>query len=246
MLLLASLRPDVHTSLFQLMLTASGLRSGVWERVDLLIPMLPYARSDRTEVASAAIGRDVFLAAIVGAGVDRVWTLDAHISTQQQTPPHLVSLPTYEILTAAVLRYHPTVQTIVLPDRGAADRLGLGVVGTRVIVLDKQRLSDSEVEVSPHSDTTPSGLTVIIDDALFTGATHAAAATLVRRLGSGDVHLAVTHALPDGGAMARLERAGVKSVLHLGTSSVPVAHAHLTIRLVRWSEQLGIRSATAG
>ena len=242
-LMIASMRDDVHVGLLIAAQIAAGLQKQGVREISLLVPLLPYARSDRPASDLAARGIDVFVETLLRAGITTVITLDLHSPPQGELEEALVSLPTVDPLMRAVTAAQVVATTVILPDRGALARVGDDLAAFTIVTVDKQRISDSEVAITFVGDARIVGSVLIFDDALFTGMTHAAVAARAIQLGASEVHLAVTHALPTPGALDALASAGVSSLTHLATTPWQ-NRSPLTVRSTRWSERIDLQVFT--
>jgi ribose-phosphate pyrophosphokinase len=241
-LLVASMRHDVHAALFRIMMISTGLASQGVESIELMVPLLPYARSDRSPARHAARGIDVFVAALGHAGIDRVITLDLHSLPTGEVANALRSIPSLDALIKSVRERGLRPLTVILPDEGALNRVGSDLPFKQVLSVKKQRFSDDNVSIRFEGDAKIEGSVLILDDALFTGATHSAVAEEALRLGATEVHLAVTHAMPQPHALELLARAGVTTLTHLMTTQWSGDHAQLNVQGFAWSERLQIES----
>jgi len=234
-LLVSGTAADVHAAMFRTMLLAGGLRRQGVQQVDLVIPLLPYARSDRRPVNEAARGRDVYVEALRHSGIDRVYTLDLHSPPGRRIAQTVRSVPTVEFLIQAISDRGIVPDTVVLPDRGALRRASHLLTGCHVVAVEKQRVSDDQVTISLAAQLDLGERILILDDALFSGATHSAVAELALRLGAKTIHLAVTHASPNADTMNRLARSGIVTLTHLGTTAWRPETSQLDVRQYPWS-----------
>lgn len=238
-LLVAKLAPGDHDGIYSTILVANGLVDGGCGDVDLLTPYLPYSRSDRATAPLEPVGRDVIVATLRSAGLRRIFALDLHGGDQADLTHGLSSVPTSHLLLEEARRLAADA-TIVLPDPGADQRLGpaLRASGVRPLSFHKVRVDDSRV-VTEAADGPPAGAAgtaVILDDALFTGATHSSVASKLRAMGFDAVHLVVTHAFPGPETFGALRDSGVSSLSHCDTSGRHEGEAEIPVRTLAWVE----------
>jgi phosphoribosylpyrophosphate synthetase len=244
-LLVASMRDDVHAALFRTMMLVESLVRGGARSIELLVPLLPYARSDRRPAPHAVPGREVFLAALLNSGLRRIVTLDLHSPAPRRYRRRLKSVsPLDAMLSHLDIRGYPP-SSIVLPDHGAYIRVGHRLKNAEFVLMEKRRMGDDRVSLLFAGTTSLTGNVMIIDDALFTGATHVAAVREARRLGADEVHLTVTHAMPQASTLDRLADAGLASLTHFGTTSWRGSHRLLEVRELHWAHGIAICNEAA-
>ena len=222
-LLVARFRPQVQDRLIRSLLILRGLRLAGAARIILLAPLLPYARSDRAEHENQVAGSTLVQELLRFAGVDRMITFEQHTSDAVESG-WLVSIDTSEILLSRLLeraRAADDEVRVVLPDQGAADRYAgvLDSMGVRGFMIPKLRLSDSSVRLDFSAVTESPKSVIVLDDAVFTGGTHAAVASHLRSTGTTEVHLAVTHLAAGPSTLRSLASSGIAAVSHFSTCS---------------------------
>lgn len=206
-----------NPKLVPLLLACDAWRRAGARRLVLVAPYLSYLRQDAVFAPGQSLSRDV-LGALLGPRFDRIVTVDPHLhrtpdlSASWSTPVTVLSAA--PILAAALPDLAAPV--VVGPDEEAnawASALARAL-GAPHITLRKQRRGDRDVRL-----TLPDGLAidgrpvVAADDVCSTGVTLERAILRLREAGAASVDLAITHALFDEEALARLRRAGARRIV---------------------------------
>ena len=209
--------------LVELLLLADALRRAGAASVSAVIPYFAYARQERRSRRGEALGGRVVAELIDQGRFASIVAVDLHAAALEgffETP--LEHLSAVSLLAAAVRTIVPRDAVIVAPDLGAvklaseyAKHLDLPTA-----VVQKQRLSGSEVAAVAVLGDVRGKVPVIVDDMVSTGATICAAAAALGAHGAtGDFTVVATHGLLVGDARERMARAGVKRLVT--TDSVP-------------------------
>lgn len=220
-----------NPKLMPLLLACDALRRAGARRLVLVAPYLSYLRQDAVFAPGQSLSRDV-LGDLLGRRFDRILTVDPHLhrtadlSTGWNTAVTVLSAA--PVLAAALGEVRAPV--VIGPDEEAgAWAAALAVaLGAPHLTFLKRRHGDRDVSL-----TLPDGLaiagrsTVLVDDVCSTGVTLEQAALRLREAGAGSVDIAVTHALFDDEAHARLRRAGVRRIVSSDSCRHPTNAAPL-------------------
>lgn len=205
--------PDAK--LFETLLAADALRRAGARRVTLVAPYLPYMRQDAVFHPGEPVSQRV-LAAVVGRAFDRVLTVEAHLhrtaSLDEIFPCPATSLSAAPAIAAWLRRAAPDA-LVVGPDsesRPWVERIA-ALAGVGALVGEKHRLGDRRVRIELPA-LPACRRAVLIDDVATSGATLRTAARALRRAGVGRVDAVVVHAVFAPGALASIERAGVRVI----------------------------------
>jgi ribose-phosphate pyrophosphokinase len=223
-------RPD--QKLIHLTLAADALRRAGAAAVTLVAPYLAYMRQDALfkagqPISQRAIGR------LLGSLFDRVLTVEAHLhrvkSLNEVVPSRLESRSLSAApMIADWLRKKAANSLLLGPDQESSrwiEEIGARS-GMKNTVGIKHRLSDRKVRVKIES---VHGLTraVIVDDIASSGATLAETAHALRNKGIRDLSAVIIHPIFAVGALSRIRRAGVETIVSCDT----VAHPTNRIRV---------------
>lgn len=223
-------QPDGKT--LPLLFAADAARELGASRVGLVAPYLAYMRQDHRFNPGEAITSRSY-ARLLSASLDFLVTVDPHLHRWR----HLGEI--YPIRTQAVaaapmiarwLRSHVDHPLVIGPDQESGQWVAevARLTDAPWTVLGKTRLGDRDVQVTladggPWPGRTP----VLLDDIISTGQTLVAATTALKQAGMAAPLCIGVHALFDGGALQRLQDAGVTRVVTCDT----ISHASNAIRL---------------
>jgi ribose-phosphate pyrophosphokinase len=188
-----------------------------------VIPYYGYARKDRKDEGRVPISAKVVANTLVGAGADRVLTLDMHAAQIQgfyDIPvDHLYAKP---VLMNAVKRLAIENPVVVTPDVGGIKmaRAWAKVLAADLAIVDKRRISGAEIAVEHVIGQVDQRNVIIVDDMISTGGSISEAARILRKNGARQIVIAATHAVLCGPAVERLDGAPIDKILI--TDSIPL------------------------
>lgn len=211
--------------MIHLSLAADALRRAGATRLTLVAPYLAYMRQDDVfkpgqPISQRAIGR------LLGGLFDRVLTVEAHLHRVKRLAEVVPSRLESRSLSAAPviadwLRKKAANTLLVGPDQESGrwiEEIGRRA-GMKTTVGIKHRLGDRRVRVE-IANTHSLHRAVIVDDIASSGATLAETARALRRKGIRAVSAVIIHAIFAPGALSRIRRAGIASIVSCDT----VAH----------------------
>ena len=208
--------PPVNDSLMELLLLVDTVRRASASRVTAVIPYYGYARKDRKDEGRVPISAKVVANTITRCGADRVLTIDMHAAQIQgfyDIPvDHLYAKP---VLLKALQAMKIAVPVVVTPDVGGIKmaRAYAKALAADLAIVDKRRVSGSEIAVEHLIGEVEGRNVLIVDDMISTGGSISEAATIVRSHGAKTIVLAVTHAVLCGPAVERLEACPADTIL---------------------------------
>jgi ribose-phosphate pyrophosphokinase len=214
--------PDVNKNWVELLLLLDCLRRSSAGRITAVMPYYGYARKDRKDEGRVPISAKVVANTLVASGADRVLTLDMHAAQIQgfyDIPvDHLYAKP---VLLSAVRKLGVDRPVIVTPDVGGTKmaRAYAKMLEADLAIIDKRRISGSEIAVERVIGDVDGRNVIIVDDMISTGGSICEAARVLRENGAREIVIAVTHAVLCGPAVERLDAAPVDKILI--TDSVP-------------------------
>jgi len=236
--------PPQNENLMELLIMIDALRRASADRVTAVIPYYGYARQDRKHEGRVPITAKLVANLITTAGANRVLTMDLHATQIQgffDIPlDHLYGTP----VLAAHIRGRMTTDVVaVAPDPGSiklanafAKRLGAGLA-----LVEKRRISDSEVVAGNVVGDIEGKNVVIVDDMISTGGSMAEAIKMAKKFGANKVIAAATHAVFLDGTIERLAAASPDELVV--TDTIPLrgdpARAGLTFEVLTVAPLLG-------
>jgi len=214
----------VNDTLMELLIFIDCARRASAERITAVIPYFGYARQDRKDEGRVPITAKLAANLIATAGADRVLTIDLHAAQIQG----FFDIPVDNLYAEPVLsRYYSSMDltnlVLVSPDVGNTKRARAYAqrLGGELAVIDKRRVSGSDIEVGRIIGDVKDRAVLMMDDMIATAGTIAAAARLCRESGALSVHVGATHAVLAGPAIERLREAPVDEVVV--TDTIPVS-----------------------
>ena len=214
----------VHQNLMELLIFIDCARRASAQRVTAVIPYYGYARQDRKDEGRVPITAKLTANMITTAGADRVLTLDLHAAQVQG----FFDIPVDNLTAEPVLSRHYSrmkLENVVLvsPDVGSTKRARLYAqrLGAELAVIDKRRVSGSEVAVGRVIGNVRDATVLMVDDMISTGGTVCTAAELCVEQGAKRVLVGATHAVLCGPAIQRLAEAPIDEVVVTDTVQMP-------------------------
>ena len=216
-----------NDNLMELLLMADGLRRASAARITAVVPYFGYARQDRRpRSARVPISARAVADMMVGAGIDRVLTVDLHADQIQG----FFSVPVDNVYGSPILlddiarqKYEDLV--VVSPDVG-------GVVRARAIakqlnvdlaIIDKRRPEANVAEVMNIIGDVEGRTCVLVDDMVDTAGTLCHAATALKEHGAKAVVAYCTHPVLSGPAIDRLKSSALDELVVSDTIPLSVA-----------------------
>jgi ribose-phosphate pyrophosphokinase len=223
-------RPDAK--LVPLLLLAAAAHDNAALDVGLVAPYLPYMRQDRRfhpgETVSAT-----HVANWISSAFDWLVTVDPHlhrIERLSQVYPIPARVVPSAPAVAAWLRGNIKQPLLVGPDSESEQWVAdiANRIDAPIVVLQKTRRGDRDVEVSvPDIQRWPGHTPVLVDDIVSTARTMVAALEHLRAAGAPAAVCVVVHAIFSGEALLELRLAGAAEVV----SSDTVPHVSNRIAL---------------
>ena len=218
-----------NDNLMELLIMVDALRRSSAARITAVMPYFGYARQDRRSKARTPITAKLVANMIVGAGVERVLTMDLHAAQIQgffDIPvDNLYAAPLFALEFAHSFRNCRDEVMVVSPDVGGVTRARelAQRINAPLAIVDKRRERAGEVaEMTVIGDVTGRRC-VIVDDLVDTAGTLCKAADVLLAAGAEEVHAAVTHGVLSGPALERIDASRLKSLLITDSIAAPDA-----------------------
>ena len=209
--------PPVNENWIELLLLIDCLKRASAGRITAVLPYYGYARKDRKDEGRVPISAKVVANTLTDVGADRVLTLDMHAAQIQgffDVPvDHLYAKP---VLVKAIRAIGVENPVIVSPDAGGikmARAYAKSLDDADLAIVDKRRISGSEIAVEHVIGEVADRNVVIVDDMISTGGSITEAARIVREMGAKKIVICVTHAVLCGPAVERLEGCAADHIL---------------------------------
>ena len=208
-----------NDNLMELLIMCDALRRSSAARITAVIPYFGYARQDRRTKARTPISSKLVANMLIGAGIERVLTMDLHAAQIQgffDIPvDNLYASPIFalDIQTQFIGRLDELM--IVSPDVGGVARARelAKRLGAPLSIVDKRREKAGEISgmtvIGDVSDRT----CLIIDDMVDTAGTLCKAAEILLENGAKEVHSYISHGVMSGPAVERVTNSVMKSLV---------------------------------
>jgi ribose-phosphate pyrophosphokinase len=209
--------PPVSQHILELFIALDALRSASAKRVTAVIPYYSYSRSDKKDAPRISIAARLFADLMVAAGANRVLTMDLHSEQVHGFFSVPVDHLTAQDIIAEHLKAHRDLKNLVIvaSDAGAAKRAGKFAqrLGAPLAIIDKRRMSDSEVAQGLIVGEVAGRDAVVLDDEISTGGTLSATVRTLQKAGVRSVTAAATHGVLCGDAIRRLGELDLASLI---------------------------------
>jgi ribose-phosphate pyrophosphokinase len=208
-----------NDNLMELLIMTDALRRSSAARITAVIPYFGYARQDRRTKARTPITAKMVANMIVGAGVERVLTLDLHAAQIQgffDIPvDNLYASPIFALDMRHVFKGRLDEITVVSPDVGGVARARelATRIGTTLAIVDKRREKPGEVAEMTVIGDVKDKICIIVDDICDTAGTLCKAAEVLMEQGAKEVHAYISHGVLSGPAVGRITSSVMKSLV---------------------------------
>lgn len=223
--LVQTMCPPLHENIFELLIMVDTLKRDSAGRINVVIPYLSYARSDKKDQPRVGIAARLLANMIEVAGADRYMTIDLHAGQIQgffNIPGD--ALTAFHLISDYVQEKQIDNLVIVSTDLGFAKkgRNWAEKLGTPHAIVEKRRTgNDSIAEALTIIGDVRNKNVLLVDDEVLTGGSVSKAVELVKAEGARDVYLAFTHPLLAEPAVERLAKLDLKEIIT--TNTVPIA-----------------------
>lgn len=220
--------PPVNHNLMELLITIDALRRASAKRITAVLPLYPYARSDKKDQPRIPITARLVADLLTTAGADRIITMDLH-SPQIQG---FFTIP-LDHLTAADLLYSyiaakkiPNL-VVVATDAGFAKEASVYArwLHAPLAIMDKRRNgNDDKAVVHQFIGDVHDKNVVIFDDEIDTAGTVKETVKALKLAGARDIYIGCTHAVFSGPAIVNLKECHATELIVTDTVPLPKDH----------------------
>ena len=219
MFIIQSTSNPANDNLMELLIMADALRRSSASRIPAVIPYFGYARQDRRTKARTPITAKLVANMLVGAGIERILTLDLH-ATQIQG---FFDIPVDNLYAAPIfaldIMHHFKGQMedimVISPDVGGVARARelAKRINAPLSIVDKRREKPGEVAEMTVIGNVEGKKCIIVDDICDTAGTLCKAAEVLMEHGAKEVHSYITHGVLSGPAIERVTASVMKSLV---------------------------------
>lgn len=220
-----SMCSPLHENIFELLIMIDTLKRDSAGRINVVIPYLPYARSDKKDQPRVGIAARLFANMIEAAGADRYMTIDLHAGQIQgffNIPGD--ALTAFHLLSNYVKSQQIENLVVCSTDLGYAKkaRNWAEKLGTPLAIIEKRRTgNDSRSEALTLIGDIRDKNVLLVDDEVLTGGSSINAVKLVQQEGARDVYFAFTHGILARDAYEKLASVSLKEIITTNTFPIP-------------------------
>jgi ribose-phosphate pyrophosphokinase len=205
-------------NVFDVIVTIDTLKRAHASKVTLVTPYLPYCRQDRRADVRTPVSAKVLANCLEAAGCDHIITMDVHalqIEGFYNIPFDNLQGST-KVLDKLIERENLSNYVFVAPDAGAAKRTRhlADIYGRDVVILDKKRVSDIDVESYLIGDVKGKDC-IMVDDMIASGGTIQTGAVVLKDGGANRIFVACSHLMSEKGAIRSMTK--TDGLYHLNT-----------------------------
>jgi ribose-phosphate pyrophosphokinase len=219
MFILQSTSNPANDNLMELLIMADALQRSSADRITAVIPYFGYARQDRRTKARTPISAKLVANMLVGAGIERILTMDLHAAQIQgffDIPvDNLYASPVFAIDIKSHFKDQMSDLMVVSPDVGGVARARelAKRIGSPLSIVDKRREKPGEVAEMTVIGDVKGKVCLIVDDICDTAGTLCKAAEVLIENGAKEVHSYITHGVMSGPAVERVSNSVMKSLV---------------------------------
>ena len=215
----------VNDNIMELFIMIDALKRASAARINCIIPIFGYARSDKKDQPGVAITAKLIADLLTKAGASRVVTMDLHSDQIQgffDIPvDHLYSTPIFIRYFKANLDLSNAV--IVSPDTGGTARARALAkrLDSALAIGDKRRIgNDDKAEILNIIGDVEGKTAILFDDIIDTGGSLCKMSKALIKQGAKNVYAACAHGILSGNAIKNLEESPIEKLFI--TNSVPL------------------------
>ena len=218
------LTPDEY--LMEYFLMVEALKDSGVKKVIGMIPYFAYARQDKRFNPGEAVSLRTVSRLIETVGTDQLFTVDMHLHRVDDMSKifnipakNLTAIPDIARYIGANLSLENPL--IIGPDEEAEQwaKIAAAQLETDYDVLEKKRISSTQVEITTRELELKNRDIVIIDDIISTGGTIAKTVEALKKKDANRIVAACTHPILVDNALKKIYMAGAYNVI--GTTTIP-------------------------
>jgi ribose-phosphate pyrophosphokinase len=216
----------VNDNLMELLIMIDALRRASAQRINCVIPIFGYARSDKKDQPRVPITAKLVANLLTTAGADRIIAMDLHSDQIQgffDIPvDHLTSMPIFTRYFTANLDLSDCI--IVSPDTGGTARARemAARLNLNLAIGDKRRIgNDDKAEILNIIGEVEGKTAILFDDIIDTGGSLCKMSRVLINKGVKKVYAACAHGILSGKAIENLNQSPIETVFI--TNSVPLS-----------------------
>jgi ribose-phosphate pyrophosphokinase len=214
----------VNHHIMELLLIIDALQRASAARITAVIPYYGYAKQEKKTSGREPISAKLVANLMTVAGTDRILAVDLHAAAIEgffDIPvDHLRATP----LLAQAFRDRIRDDVVVVsPDAGGVARAEdfRRRVGGSLAIISKQHPGPDSTETLDMVGDVADKTAVIVDDMISTGGTLVEAAHMLEERGASAIHVAATHGIFAGTAIAQIQESPIETLFVTDTLPLP-------------------------
>ena len=231
-----------NENLMELLIILDTLRRSSARRITAVLPFYGYARQDRKDQPRVPITAKLVANLITTAGADRVLTMDLHASQIQG----FFDIPLDHLFAVNIfVDYFKNkgIENVVVvsSDVGGVKmaRAYAKRMDANLAIVDKRRVSDTEVETLHIMGDVQGKNAIIVDDLVATAGSLVEAVGALKKAGALVVYAAITHPVLAGPAISRIEQSSLMELAVTDTIPLNDSKKHPKIKVLTVASLLG-------
>ncbi len=216
--------PPVNRNFMELLIIIDTLKRASAEQITAVMPLYPYARSDKKDQPRVPITARLVADLITVAGANRYMTIDLHAGQIQGffTIPG-DELTAFHILSDYFLEKKIPNAVVVSPDLGFAKKARnfAEKLHTPLAVIEKRRKSTMRPEALNVIGDVRGKNAILVDDEVLTAGTVVEAVDVLKSRGADRVFISFTHAILADPATERLRSLPLEEIVTTNTVAIP-------------------------
>jgi len=210
---------DGHSSddIIKLLLTIDAAKRAGSGSISVIMPYLPYSRSDKNDHIRQSISSKLLADLLTGIGISKLITIDLHNSSIQA----FYNVPVIHLMPNRIfIDYVKSLKLdnlcFVSPDSGAVKRtlnFAKHFDDATFAVIDKKRTKPNEIASMNLLNTVEGKNVIIIDDLGDTMNTICKSASLVMEKGAKSVRAVLTHPVLSGQSMETISKSPLTELI---------------------------------
>ncbi|MDY7041731.1 MAG: ribose-phosphate diphosphokinase [Chloroflexota bacterium] len=216
--------PPVSRNIMELLIITDTLKRASAEQITAVMPLYPYARSDKKDQPRVPITARLIADLITVAGANRYITIDLHAGQVQGffTIPG-DELTAFHILSDYFLEKKIPNAVVVSPDLGFAKKARnfAEKLHTPLAVIEKRRKSSMRPEALNVIGDVRGKNAILVDDEVLTAGTVVEAVDALKSAGADGIFMSFTHAILASPATERLRRLPLEEIVTTDTVIIP-------------------------
>jgi ribose-phosphate pyrophosphokinase len=239
--------PPVNDHLMELLIMADACRRASARTITAVVPYFGYSRQDRRPRATrSAISARLVANMMVGAGIQRLLTVDLHADQIQG----FFDIPVDNVYASPVLLGDAWKQgyqdmIVVSPDVGGVVRaraLAKRLDDVELAIIDKRRPRPNESKVMNIIGEVAGKNCILIDDMVDTAGTLCIGAQALKDEGAKTVVAYITHPILSGKALERIADSALDQLIV--TNTIPLSEAAQKVKRIRQLSVAGLLGET--